>query len=88
MTYQVRFSGRAAKDLDRLDGDIRRRILRRLEQLAENPYNPRLSSPLTNKPGLRKSRVGGWRIIFTVDDEELVVFVLTVERRGQVYQRI
>ncbi len=57
----------------------------RLEQIAESPYEPRFSSLLSNQGGLRKSRVGGWRVIFTVENESRTVNVVTVERRGQVY---
>ncbi len=88
MTYQVRLSNRAAKDLDRLDRGARQRILSRLDQLAEAPGDPRLSSLLTNQGGLRKSRVGGWRIILSLDEVDRSINVVTVERRGQVYQRI
>lgn len=88
MNYQVRLSNRAAKDIDRLDRGTRERILNRLDQLAEAPGDPRLSSLLTNQGGLRKSRVGGWRIILSVNEGGRTVDVVTVERRGQVYQRI
>jgi mRNA-degrading endonuclease RelE of RelBE toxin-antitoxin system len=43
---------------------------------------------LTNQGGLRRSHVGGWRIIFAVDEEGRTVDVVTIERRGQVYHRI
>ena len=82
MRYEVHLSNRAAKDLDRLSGDARKRVIARLGQLAEDPKNPRFASELTNQGGLRKSRVGGWRIIFTVEDEQRIVFVVTVERRA------
>ena len=88
MSYQVRLSNRAAKDLDRLDRLAQHRVLNRLDQLAEAPGDPRFSSPLTNQGGLRKSRVGGWRIILSVNEGGRTVDVVTVERRGQVYQRI
>jgi mRNA interferase RelE/StbE len=86
--YRVEVSRRATRDLDRLGGDVRERMLRRLEQLAEDPYQARLSGALTNHGSLRKSRVGGWRVIFTVEDEKGLLTVVTIERRGQVYQRI
>lgn len=54
--------------------------------LAEDPYDPRLSAPLTERPGVRKSRVGGWRILFTADRTEKVILVATVDTRGQVYK--
>jgi len=71
-----------------LGRDVQERMMRRLEQLAQDPQSARLSGPLTNQGGLRKSRVGGWRILFTVDDEKRSLHVVTIERRGQVYQRI
>ena len=88
MTYDVRLSGRAAKDIDRLDRKTRLRIIGRLEQISESPYAPQFSSMLSNQGSLRKSRVGGWRIIFAVEDESRTVNVVLVERRGQVYHRI
>lgn len=88
MSYEIRLSDRACKDLDRLNRDIQQRVLHRLDQLAEAPYEPRFSSLLMNRGGLRKSRVGGWRIIFAMDEQRKIVNVVTIERRGQVYRRI
>jgi mRNA-degrading endonuclease RelE of RelBE toxin-antitoxin system len=86
--HEVRLSDRAAKDLDRLDRDARQRVLNRLDQLAEAPFDPRFSIPLTNAGGLRRSRVGGWRIIFSASTSAKTLEIVTVERRGQVYGRM
>jgi len=86
VTYRIDLSGEAENVLDRVDRTTERRLRARLAQLAENPFDPRLSSPLTQRAGLRKSRVGGWRILFNIDREALVVFVLTIDTRGQVYK--
>jgi mRNA-degrading endonuclease RelE of RelBE toxin-antitoxin system len=86
--HRVRLSGRAAKDLDRLGRDTQQRIVRRLDQLAEAPFDSHLSIPLKNADGLRRSRVGAWRIIFSVNQESAGIDVVTIERRGLVYQRI
>ncbi len=88
MTYEVRLSNRAQRDLDRLDKPTQKRIIRRLEQLAEDPYDPRLSGSLEGYEGMRKSRVGRWRIIYQVMQDQKVLFVLMIETRGQVYKRI
>jgi mRNA interferase RelE/StbE len=88
VNYEIRLSNRATKDLDKLNRDTQRRMVRRLEAIGEAPWDGRLSEPLTNQGELRKSRVGGWRIIFSVDDENKVVNVVMIERRGQVYKRI
>jgi mRNA interferase RelE/StbE len=55
-------------------------------QLAVDPFDLRLSAPLADRPGIRKSRVGGWRVLFTVDREAKVIYILTVDTRGQVYR--
>ena len=88
MRYEIRLSHRAARDLDRLDRPTQKRMLRRLEQLAEDPFDPRISAPLSGPGNLRKSRVGAWRIIYTVVDETKILYVVMIERRGQVYKRI
>ena len=62
MSYQVRLSDGATKDLDRLNRDTQQRIVDRLEHLSANPYESRFSGQLANQGGLRKSRVGGWHI--------------------------
>jgi mRNA interferase RelE/StbE len=86
--YEILLSRRAQKDLDGLGRDTRERMLQRLDRIAEAPHDPRLSGPLKGKGELRKSRVGGWRIIFSVEDGIKVVAVVAIEPRGQVYRRI
>lgn len=88
MNYRVSISHEVEKVLDRLDRPTEHRIRRRFLQLAEDPFDPRLSAPLTERQGVRKSRVGGWRILFAVDREATVVNVLTVDTRGQVYKHL
>jgi mRNA interferase RelE/StbE len=84
--YQVSVSNEAEKVLDRLDRNAQRRLRARFVQLGDDPFDPRLSAPLTERPGARKSRVGGWRILFTVDRAAMIVNVATVDTRGQVYK--
>jgi mRNA interferase RelE/StbE len=88
VTYEVHLSDRAAKDLDRLDRVVQQRMIKRLEQIGEAPQDPRFSSMLTSQGDLRRSRVGGWRIIFAVDEKSKSVNIVTIDRRGQIYHRI
>ena len=87
MNYRVSISHEAEKILDRLDRPTEQRIRTRLVQLAADPFDPRLSAPLTDRPGVRKSRVGGWRVLFTVERDARALYVATVDTRGQVYKR-
>ena len=77
MSYRVSVSHEAEKVLDRLDRQTDRRLRARIVQLRENPLDPGFA-PLIERPGVRKSRVGGWRILFTVDREK-TVYVATIE---------
>jgi len=86
VSFQVSVAHEAEKVLDRLDSPAERRIRNRFLQLAEDPFDPRLSAPLVERAGIRKSRVGGWRILFTVDRDAKVIYILTIDTRGQVYK--
>ena len=86
MNYRLSVSHEAEKILDRLDRPTELRIRARFVQLAADPFDPRLSAPLTERAGARKSRVGGWRILFTADRDAKVVQIVTVDTRGQVYK--
>jgi len=84
--YRISVSHEAEKILDRLDRPTERRLRARFDLLRDDPFDPRLSALLTERVGVRKSRVGGWRILFTVDRDALVVNIVTVDTRGQVYK--
>ena len=86
MRFRVSVAHEAEKILDRLDRPTELRVRARFVQLADDPFDPRLSAPLADRPGIRKSRVGGWRILFTVDREAKTVYILSVDTRGQVYK--
>jgi mRNA-degrading endonuclease RelE of RelBE toxin-antitoxin system len=86
VNYRIFVSHEAEKVLDRLDRPSERRLRARFVQLSDDPFDPRLSAPLAERAGVRKSRAGGWRILFMVDRDARVVNVVTVDTRGQVYQ--
>ena len=86
MNFRVNVVHEAERILDRLDRPTEQRVRARFVQLAVDPFDSRLSAPLADRPGIRKSRVGGWRVLFTVDREAKVIYILTVDTRGQVYK--
>ena len=88
MTYRIEYPKDVAKRLDRLDRPTYERIEARMGELKANPYDPRISKQLQKMAGIRSSRVGGWRICYTVKQSSGVVYVLSVEPRGQVYKRL
>ena len=80
--YDLRFSAKSRKHIAALDRPTKERILARLEELRGNPFDPRLSAELVARPGLRRSRVGPWRIVFEVYESERIIYVLVVQPRA------
>ncbi len=88
MTYSLRFSGKSRNHIRRLDQGTKRRIVQRIERLLADPLDPLVSEPMAARAGLRKSRVGLWRIVYEVDRAAGTVDILAVQPRGQVYRRV
>ena len=63
------------------------RIVQRLVQLGDDPFGPH-SKPLEGRTNDRSSRVGGWRIIFSVDRQRELVEVSAIGPRGQIYRQL
>jgi mRNA interferase RelE/StbE len=89
MAWTFEFTPNAQKQLDDLDKTISRRILKFLYERVGRLENPRqigdrLQGAL-NK--FWKYRVGDYRIICRLEDEKLVVFVVRIGHRREVYSR-
>ena len=84
MAYRLVFTRRAARDLEALEADARRRIGEALERYREDPlrYARRMAHPSL---GGYRFRVGDYRIIFDVEGTEIVV--LRVGHRSYIYRR-
>lgn len=83
--YEIKFDPYARKALDSIDISIRRRILTKIEGLAIDP-RPHGATMLKGRHGDLRIRVGDWRIIYTVDDAVLLVLVIEVNHRGEIYR--
>ena len=85
MTYRIEFSPAAARQLRKLDGDVRRRIQAVVELLARDPL-PAGATKLVGGRGEWRVRTGTHRIVYEIDDGVLVVLVLAVGHRREVYR--
>ena len=77
----------AHRELNKLDPVFRSRIIRKLNLLAENPEVlqnnvKRLKGELTDYYRLR---VADYRVIYTIEDEKLLILVVRVAHRREVY---
>jgi len=85
--FSLVLSQDAKKDLGKLDKRTLVRLNRRFEELALAPYDFRLSKLLVMGQGERSSRVGDWRIIFTIRAEEKMVYIFSIEHRREAYKK-
>ena len=83
--YAVEFRPAATRDLKRLDRDVAERVRGAVALLAVDPRPPQARA-LRGRPGYRL-RLGDYRVIYNIDDDVLVVVVVRLGHRRQVYDR-
>ena len=84
MSYSIRIKESAAKELRRVSKPHRIRIVDAIDRLAETPH---LGSALKGDlRGLRRLRVGHYRILYEVQDDTLVVLIIRVAHRRDAYR--
>ena len=83
MMYQIIIKKRAKKFIDRLPLNERKRVVSAIEQLP----NGEDIKKLKGHDDLSRLRVGNYRIIYTVDNGKLIVYVIDIDNRGEIYKR-
>lgn len=91
--WQIEWEQKAQKKLNKLDPQVKRVILKFLKDLVQElPHPEDIGKPITkirplrgDKVGLWKIRVGDYRLICEIQDHRLVIIVLTVGHRKEVY---
>lgn len=88
MAYGVEISESADRQLGKLDPQHRRRILKFLHQTVAKREDPRsVGEPLHGELGeFWRYRVGDYRIITKIEDDRLLVLVLRVGHRKEIYR--
>ena len=87
LAWKVQFEATARKELSRLDHAVQRDILRFLrERIATGEDPKRFGDPLRkNLSGLWKYRLGAYRLICEIHNERVLVLVVRVGHRREVY---
>ncbi|MGA2442613.1 MAG: type II toxin-antitoxin system RelE/ParE family toxin [Tepidisphaeraceae bacterium] len=83
MRWTVSILPQAAKQLAKLDKNIGKRVSEAITALAGNPRPPG-SKKLVGVDAWR-IRIGDWRVIYQIQDDRLIVLVLRVGHRREVY---
>ncbi|VAX37883.1 mRNA interferase RelE [hydrothermal vent metagenome] len=86
MAYTVELTRKADKQLQKLPEETQRRIVRALEELEDDP-RPHGSAKLKGEENLYRIRMGDYRIIYSIEDNKLIVIVVRVGHRRDIYNK-
>lgn len=88
MIYRVRYTNRAIKELRKLDIYTRHMIFAWIEKNLEGCENPRAhGKALTaNLKGKWRYRIGDYRLLCVIEDDNLIILALTIGHRREIYQ--
>ncbi|MFN8473807.1 MAG: type II toxin-antitoxin system RelE/ParE family toxin [Anaerolineae bacterium] len=84
-SYRIQWRRSAEKDLRRLPREAVPRILEAVEALSNNPYPPGVRKLVGSEHAYR-IREGVYRIVYDVQEEALVIEVIRVRHRKDVYE--
>lgn len=87
MTYTIETSTTAAKAIAKLQKANRLRIVGAIELLGVDPRPPGAKMLRGGDQGRWRVRVGDYRIVYAIEDDRLLVLVLRVAHRREVYDR-
>jgi mRNA interferase RelE/StbE len=87
MAYGVILKPSAARELRKLAKPIQRRIGKKIDELAENPRPPDAKA-LAGGEGFLRVRAGEYRVVYTVRDRALIVLVVRIGHRRDIYRKL
>jgi mRNA interferase RelE/StbE len=83
--YHIVFARSARKELESLPQNMASRVLQRIESLASNP-RPAGAIKLVGSESLWRIRIGDYRVVYQIDDNQLLVDVVVIRHRRDAYQ--
>lgn len=84
--YEVFFTKQATRTLLKLPKNVALLIRTKIDEIAKNPLAPHNNvTKLVGREGYRL-RVGDWRVIYELQNEQLILLTLQIATRGEVYK--
>ncbi len=81
--YQIFIKKKAKKFIDKLPANERKRVVSAIERLP----NGEDIKKIKGHDDLLRLRVGNYRVIYTIDHGKLIVYVIDIDNRGDVYKK-
>lgn len=87
MKYQIQITDKILKKLEKLPKKDKQRIVEAIDSLVENPRPDACKKLKGNRTSLRyRVRAGNYRVVYSIQDEVLLVLVIEVGHRKDVYR--
>ncbi len=87
--YEVLIKSSAVKEIEAVpQKKTRRRIVEKIRQLSEDPYPPGAKKLLGSRRDCYRVRQGTYRIAYAVKDDKLVVYIVKVGHRKEIYRNL
>jgi mRNA interferase RelE/StbE len=83
--YAITFARSARRELERLDASVVRRVISKIESLAQNPRASG-SRKLQGEQNLWRIRIGDYRVVYSVDDRQRIVDIVRIRHRREAYR--
>lgn len=83
--YQITLKKTAEKDLDKINEPYISTIINEIEHLDSNPRNEKVKK-LVNRENEYRMKVGSYRVLFYIDDDEKVIKIARVLHRKDAYR--
>ncbi|MBU8901439.1 MAG: type II toxin-antitoxin system RelE/ParE family toxin [Victivallales bacterium] len=85
MNYEIQIKRKAQKSLAKIPEPFQTKIIASIRKLAKNPF-PAQSKKLTGRDAWR-IRIGNYRAIYEIIDNELIIIVLDIAHRKDIYRK-
>lgn len=85
MPYAISIDAHALRQLRKLEQQVQNRIVAKIDSLADNP-RPHGAEKLAGRENRYRVRVGDYRIIYEIKDAQLLVLVVAIGDRKDIYR--
>ena len=87
MSYRIEVNRSAAKALKKIPKGDRKRIIEKIDSLAEKLPNPDTTKMKGNNP-FHKVRTGDYRIIYEIQENVLIILIVKIGHRKDIYRNL
>jgi len=85
--YRINYSPAAKRDLKRLPADVQDRVRDALDEIVDDPYEQVKKLKTSSNSPVFAYRIGNYRLIMSIHDFELIILVLEVGDRKNIYRK-